>query len=116
MTEMKGFNLKRILLKNIRGYFCFGFYKDGMILPEGGRYWTLPKEWDGWLSIKELNQKIEDCMNKTKDNTKMATIFEELRHELNLALNNYDIQYKISDLNKITEQILAQFNVQKKGE
>ena len=46
----------------------------------------------------------------------MATIFEELRHEINLALNNYDIQYKISDLNKITEQILAQFNVQKKGE
>ena len=39
----------------------------------------------------------------------MATIFEDLRHELNLGLNNYD-------LNKITEQILAQFNVQKKHE
>ena len=57
---------------------------------------------------------LDELARYYNDEDDEETIFEELRHELNLALNHYDISYKISDLNKIIEQILAQFNVQKK--
>lgn len=59
MEEMKGFNMERILLRNKNGYFCFGFYKDGMIQVDYNGEWSRPDEWSGWLHIKQLKKALE---------------------------------------------------------
>ena len=54
MTECKGFNMERLLLRNKNGYMVTGYYKDGMILPDGDEEWTQPMEWDGFILLKDL--------------------------------------------------------------
>jgi hypothetical protein len=56
-SELKGFNMERILLKNKNGYFCFGYYKDGMIEVDGE--WSHPSTWKEWCSIAELKYALE---------------------------------------------------------
>jgi hypothetical protein len=54
MSELKGFNMERILLMNKNGYMCFGFYKDGMIEVDGE--WSHPSIWHRWYPINELKE------------------------------------------------------------
>lgn len=56
MTECKGFNMERLLLRNKNGYMITGYYKDGMILPDGEKQWNKPLEWDAFILLKDLVQ------------------------------------------------------------
>jgi hypothetical protein len=56
MSELKGFNMERILLMNGGGYLCFGYLKDGMI--EIDDEFSHPNVWSGWMRISELREKI----------------------------------------------------------
>lgn len=54
MSECKGFNMVRMLLKNKNGYMITGYYKDGMIKPDGDEEWTRPEEWLSFILLDKL--------------------------------------------------------------
>lgn len=54
MTECKGFNMERVLLKNKNGYMITAYFKDGMLQCDGDEDWTPPIAWDSFLRLKDL--------------------------------------------------------------
>lgn len=59
MSELRGFNMERILLKNKNGYMVTAYYKDGMIKADGDDNWTRPIEWDSFIRIRELDKVLD---------------------------------------------------------
>jgi hypothetical protein len=58
MSECNGFNMKRLLLKNKNSYIITGYYKDGMILPDGDEQWTNPQAWDSFILLEDLTKSL----------------------------------------------------------
>jgi len=54
MTECKGFNMERVLLKNKNGYMITAYFKDGMLQCDGDEDWTQPIVWDSFIRLKDL--------------------------------------------------------------
>lgn len=54
MTECKGFNMERVLLKNKNGYMITAYFKDGMLKADGDEEWTHPNLWDSFIRLKDL--------------------------------------------------------------
>lgn len=54
MTECKGFNMERVLLKNKNGYMITAYFKDGMLQCDGDEDWTRPIAWDSFIRLKDL--------------------------------------------------------------
>jgi len=54
MTECKGFNMERLLVKNKHGYMITGYYKDGMILTDGSKKWAQTTKFDAFILLKDL--------------------------------------------------------------
>lgn len=54
MTECKGFNMERVLLKNKNGYMITAYFKDGMLQCDGDEDWTQPIVWDSFIRLQDL--------------------------------------------------------------
>lgn len=54
MTECKGFNMERVLLKNKNGYMITAYFKDGMLQCDGDENWTHPIAWKGFIRLQDL--------------------------------------------------------------
>ena len=54
MTECKGFNMERVLLKNKNGYMITAYFKDGMLQCDGDEDWTQPIAWKGFIRLQDL--------------------------------------------------------------
>lgn len=58
-TEMKGFNMERILVKYEHGYMTTGFYKDGMVRLDGDHPHSaqhLPSEFESFVLLSDLKK------------------------------------------------------------
>lgn len=54
MSECKGFNMERVLLKNKNGYMITAYFKDGMLQCDGDEDWTHPIAWSGFIRLRDL--------------------------------------------------------------
>ena len=59
MTECKGFNMERVLLKNKNGYMITAYFKDGMLQCDGDEDWTHPIAWDSFIRLKDLENGVD---------------------------------------------------------
>jgi hypothetical protein len=62
-SEMKGFNMVRVLLRASHGYITCGYYKDGMIKLDGTDIWIHPEEYESFVLLGEM----EVIINKSGD-------------------------------------------------
>lgn len=58
MSELKGFNMQRVILRYNHGYITTGFYKDGMIQLDGYQNWTSPEEFHSFMLIDDFKKLI----------------------------------------------------------
>jgi hypothetical protein len=70
MSECKGFNMERVLLKNKNGYMITAYFKDGMLQCDGDEEWTHPINWAGFIRLKDL-------VNETNKQNKVRNIPDE---------------------------------------
>jgi hypothetical protein len=59
MSECKGFNMKRLLVKNKNGYMFTGYYEDGMIRADGNEEErSRPFEFDAFILLEDLANEV----------------------------------------------------------
>jgi hypothetical protein len=63
MTECKGFNMERVLLKNKNGYMITAYFKDGMLQCDGDEDWTQPIAWSGFIRLHDLANGADTSAN-----------------------------------------------------
>jgi len=94
ISELKGFNCERILVKYSYGYTTTGYYKDGLILLDGNKtqnVWANPDEFKSFMKLSEINHISELLKNKESLKEKLAEYhLQEKIHSMN---ENQIIEY-----------------------